>query len=80
MNSIYLLVPLSLALVGIAVWAFFWAVDRGQFEDLEDGARAALEEDPSEPLDAQAGGTTMSSTRIGASADAASAASRPPRA
>lgn len=45
MNSIYLLVPLSLVLVGIAVWGFFWAVDRGQFEDLEDGAQAALEED-----------------------------------
>lgn len=45
MNSIYLLVPLSLTLVGAAVWAFFWAVDRGQFEDLEDGSRAALEED-----------------------------------
>ena len=45
MNSIYLLVPLSLTLVGVAVWGFFWAVDRGQFEDLEDAARAALEED-----------------------------------
>lgn len=51
MNSIYLLVPLSLTLVGVAVWAFFWAVDRGQFEDLEDGSRAALEEDePGPPL------------------------------
>lgn len=46
MSSIYLLVPLSLLLVGVAVWAFFWAVDRGQFEDLDDPARAALEEDP----------------------------------
>jgi cbb3-type cytochrome oxidase maturation protein len=48
-NSIYLLVPLSLALVGVAVWAFFWAVDRGQFEDLEDASRAALEEDEHSP-------------------------------
>lgn len=46
MNSIYLLIPLSLLLVGVAVWAFFWAVDRGQFEDMEDPAQAALEEDP----------------------------------
>ena len=46
MNSIYLLIPLSLVLVGVAVWAFFWAVNRGQFESLEDPAEAALEEDP----------------------------------
>ena len=46
MTSIFLLVPLSLALVGIAVWAFFWAVDHDQFERLDEPARAALEEDP----------------------------------
>jgi cbb3-type cytochrome oxidase maturation protein len=51
MNSIYLLIPLSLVLVGVAVWAFFWAVEHGQFEGLEDPAQAALEEDP---LDADA--------------------------
>lgn len=46
MNSIYLLIPLSLALIGVAVWAFFWAVEHGQFEGLDDSAQAALEEDP----------------------------------
>ena len=46
MNSIYLLIPLSLVLVGVAVWAFFWAVEHGQFEGLEDTAQVALEEDP----------------------------------
>jgi cbb3-type cytochrome oxidase maturation protein len=45
MESIYLLIPLSIILIGIGVWAFFWAVDRGQFEDLEPAARLALEED-----------------------------------
>jgi cbb3-type cytochrome oxidase maturation protein len=45
-SSIYLLVPLSLLLVGVAVWAFFWAVNRGQFEELEGSGDAALEEDP----------------------------------
>jgi cbb3-type cytochrome oxidase maturation protein len=44
MNSIYLLIPLSLVLV--AVWAFFWAVEHGQFEGLEDPSQVALEEDP----------------------------------
>ena len=49
MESIYLLIPLSIVLVGVAIWAFFWAVNRGQFDNLEDSAGLALEEDePSE--------------------------------
>lgn len=45
MASVYLLIPLSILLIGIGVWAFFWAVDRGQFEDLERASELALEED-----------------------------------
>ncbi|MFM8517057.1 MAG: cbb3-type cytochrome oxidase assembly protein CcoS [Nevskiaceae bacterium] len=40
-----LLIPLSLLMLGAAVWVFFWAVDKGQFEDLEHPSRLALEED-----------------------------------
>ena len=29
------LIPLALILLGVAVWAFFWAVGSGQFDDLE---------------------------------------------
>ena len=50
MSSIYLLIPLSIVLVGVAIWAFFWAVNRGQFENLEQSAALALEED--EPTEA----------------------------
>jgi cbb3-type cytochrome oxidase maturation protein len=35
MNALVVMIPLSLALVVGAVWAFFWAVDNDQFEDLE---------------------------------------------
>ena len=35
MSILYLLIPLSLILLGLAVWAFFWAVKHDQFEDLE---------------------------------------------
>ncbi|WP_119717155.1 cbb3-type cytochrome oxidase assembly protein CcoS [Cognatilysobacter tabacisoli] len=35
MNSLLLLVPLSLVLVVAAGWAFAWAVKRGQFDDLD---------------------------------------------
>jgi cbb3-type cytochrome oxidase maturation protein len=30
-----LLIPLGLALVALALWAFFWAVGDGQFDDLD---------------------------------------------
>ena len=45
MASIYLLRLLSIFLVGLAIWAFFWAVDQDQFEDLEGPSRLALEGD-----------------------------------
>jgi cbb3-type cytochrome oxidase maturation protein len=35
MSILFVLVPLSLALVVFAGWAFFWAVGAGQFDDLE---------------------------------------------
>lgn len=35
MNILLLLVPLSLVLLGAAIWAFVWAVRRGQFDDLD---------------------------------------------
>ena len=35
MSILYVLIPLALLLLGIAVWAFFWAVGNGQFDDLD---------------------------------------------
>ena len=32
---VFLLIPLGLVLVGGALWAFFWAVGDGQFDDFE---------------------------------------------
>lgn len=46
MESVYLLIPLSIVLLGVAVWAFFWAVNEGQFEDLDEPSRIVLEDDP----------------------------------
>lgn len=40
-----MLIPLSLVLVVGAVWAFFWAVDSGQFDDLDEAANSVLAED-----------------------------------
>lgn len=51
MSALLVLVPISVLLLGVAIWAFFWATDSGQFDDLDTPGLAALEDD--EP--AQAG-------------------------
>ncbi|HYL70735.1 MAG TPA: cbb3-type cytochrome oxidase assembly protein CcoS [Steroidobacteraceae bacterium] len=56
MSILYLLIPLSLVLVVLALWAFFWAVREGQFDDLTSPATSILLDDdrqpPQEPRDA----------------------------
>ncbi|MFN2334386.1 MAG: cbb3-type cytochrome oxidase assembly protein CcoS, partial [Wenzhouxiangellaceae bacterium] len=48
MKIIYILIPLSLMLLGLAVWAFFWAVKNDQFEDLDTPAMDILDDDQRE--------------------------------
>ncbi|MDQ4422598.1 MAG: cbb3-type cytochrome oxidase assembly protein CcoS [Thalassolituus sp.] len=45
MDIIYVLVPLSIALLAIAVAIFFWAVKGGQFDDLDSPAHKILFDD-----------------------------------
>lgn len=45
MTMLLILVPVTLLLVGIAVWAFFWAADGGQFDDLDAPALTPLLDD-----------------------------------
>ena len=45
MQSIYLLIPLSVILVAVAIAAFFWAVRSGQFDDLDSPALDILDRD-----------------------------------
>jgi cbb3-type cytochrome oxidase maturation protein len=45
MESLYLLVPLSIALVFAALWVFFKASDSGQFDDLVGPALRILQDD-----------------------------------
>ena len=45
MRILLLLVPISLVLLGLAIWAFVWAVRRGQFDDLDTPALDILRED-----------------------------------
>ncbi len=45
MNILLALVPISVVLLGLSIWAFVWAVRRGQFDDLETPALDILVED-----------------------------------
>jgi cbb3-type cytochrome oxidase maturation protein len=42
MEILALLIPISMMLVGAAAWAFLWAVNHRQFEDLETRAMDIL--------------------------------------
>jgi cbb3-type cytochrome oxidase maturation protein len=44
-NILFVLIPLSLVLLGVAVWSLFWAVDSGQFENLDEAARGFESDD-----------------------------------
>jgi cbb3-type cytochrome oxidase maturation protein len=45
MEILYLLIPLSVVLVLVVGAVFWWALDAGQFEDLEGPAHAILMDD-----------------------------------
>jgi cbb3-type cytochrome oxidase maturation protein len=45
MEIIYLLIPLSIVLLGIIIWLFIWAIGSGQFDDLEGPAHRILMDD-----------------------------------
>lgn len=58
MIILLLLIPLSLLLLVAAIWAFVWAVKRGQFDDLDTPAIDILRDDhhaPAPPARDQAG-------------------------
>jgi len=46
--ALYILIPVAVVLVALAIWVFFWAVDSGQYDDLDGPAHSILfdDEDP----------------------------------
>jgi cbb3-type cytochrome oxidase maturation protein len=48
LSILYLIIPLSLIIVAVAVGIFFWAVRTGQFDDLEGPAHRVLEDSDTE--------------------------------
>lgn len=51
MEALYLLIPLSVLLVFVALWIFFRASDNGQFEDLVGPGLRILQDDDKPPLE-----------------------------
>jgi cbb3-type cytochrome oxidase maturation protein len=49
MDSLYLLIPLAVILVGIAIALLFWAVKSGQYDDLETESRRILFDESDRP-------------------------------
>ena len=46
MEVIYIVLPLAIVLAGVALAAFFWAVSRGQYDDLDTPRYRALFDEP----------------------------------
>jgi cbb3-type cytochrome oxidase maturation protein len=49
MSSIYILIPISLVLLAVAIIGFLWAVERRQFEDLDSPPWRVLLDDDRKP-------------------------------
>ncbi len=49
MNIIYILIPLGLVVLAVAVFAFFWAVRAGQFDDMDTPAWSVVLDDDERP-------------------------------
>lgn len=49
MNSLFLLIPVAIVLVAIAIRLLFWAVKSGQYDDLDTEGRRILFDDSDRP-------------------------------
>jgi cbb3-type cytochrome oxidase maturation protein len=45
MDILYLLIPIAIIFIGCAIWAFFWSVNSGQYDDLDAPAHSILFDD-----------------------------------
>ena len=49
MSMLYVLIPLAVVLLAIAVWALLWAIKNGQFDDLETHGWSVVLDDDQKP-------------------------------
>lgn len=53
MESLYLLIPIALLFAALIVWLLIWAVNKGQYDDLDKDAWRALNDDLEAPSKAK---------------------------
>jgi cbb3-type cytochrome oxidase maturation protein len=46
---LYVLIPLALVLLAIAIWALLWAIKSGQFDDLDSHGWSVVLDDDQKP-------------------------------
>ena len=51
MNILLMLIPLSALLISLAIWAFVWAVNNRQFDDLDKQAVDILSDETPKEID-----------------------------
>lgn len=49
MSILYILIPLAVVLLAIAIWALIWAIKNGQFDDLETHGWSVVLDDDQKP-------------------------------
>ena len=49
MESLYFLIPIALVFCGVAIWLLLWAIDNGQYDDLDKEAWRVLADDDPAP-------------------------------
>lgn len=58
MSIIYVLIPLAVILLALAVWALIWAIKNGQFDDLESHGWSVVLDDDQKPPPTREAATT----------------------
>ena len=49
MSMLYVLIPLAVLLLAVAIWALIWAIKSGQFDDLESHGWSVVLDDDQKP-------------------------------
>jgi len=49
MTMLYVLIPLAVVLLAVAIWAMLWAIRTGQFDDLDSHGWSVVLDDDQKP-------------------------------
>jgi cbb3-type cytochrome oxidase maturation protein len=63
MEILFILIPIAIILLGFAIWAFFWSVNTGQYDDLESPAHSILFDDDDDLIPNDAKQKKVNTTR-----------------